>query len=207
MAWRLVCAGALCVSAAPSALAHIEITEWMYQGVNGEFVEITNLGGTPVDLAGWSFDDDSRTPGVIDLSAIGVLAPGASALITDAVAADFTLAWGLVGVPVIGGSSAGLARNDEINIFDAAGVLADRLTYGDQNFPGTVRTQNRACNIPFADLAFTTAQTSWTLASAGDAFGSFTSTGGDVGSPGVTPAPGVLGVAAGGMVLALRRRR
>lgn len=207
MAWKLVCVGAMCLGAAPSAWAHIEITEWMYQGVNGEFVEITNLSGAPVDLTGWSFDDDSRTPGVIDLSAIGVLAPGASALITDALAPDFSLAWGLAGVPVIGGSGAGLARNDEINIFDAAGVLADRLTYGDQNFPGTVRTQNRSCNIPFGDLAFTTAQTSWTLAAAGDAFGSFTSAGGDVGSPGVTPAPGVLGVAAGGLLLVFRRRR
>ena len=34
----------------------VVITEWMYQGANGEFVEFTNTGTTPVDLAGWSFD-------------------------------------------------------------------------------------------------------------------------------------------------------
>ncbi|HVP11421.1 MAG TPA: lamin tail domain-containing protein, partial [Phycisphaerae bacterium] len=43
----------------------MQITEWMYQGANGEFVEFTNTGSTPVDMTGWSYDDDSAVPGTI----------------------------------------------------------------------------------------------------------------------------------------------
>ena len=46
----------------------VRITEWMYKGNFAEFLELTNLGASPVDLAGWSLDDDSDTPGTVDLS-------------------------------------------------------------------------------------------------------------------------------------------
>ena len=36
-----------------------------------------------------------------------------------------------------------LGRDDEINIFNGA-TLVDRLTYGDQTFPGTIRTQGKS---------------------------------------------------------------
>ncbi len=178
----------LFVSLASVAFGDIVITEWMYNGLGtdnkGEFVEFTNTGPDPVDMTGWSYDDDSRVPGTISLSALGVVAPGQSVILTDETAADFAAIWGLSGVVIVGENTANLGRNDEINLYDAGGNLVDRLTYGDQNFPGTVRTQNKSCNIPAADYGYTEVQTNWGLAADGDAYGSRVSTRGEVGSPG-----------------------
>src|SRR4051812_16006343 len=77
--------------ASPASAAvpgQIVITEWMYNPVKSasEFVEVTNVGGEPVSMAGYSFDDDSGTfpcnvelgeqgaPAAVDLGARG---PGA----------------------------------------------------------------------------------------------------------------------------------
>lgn len=192
---------------AGSAIAQVRITEWAYQGVNGEFVEITNIGSSPISMTGWSFDDDSRLPGVLDLSSFGVLAVGESAIITDVLASDFRAAWGLApSVKIIGSNTANLGRNDEINIFNGT-TLVDRLTYGDQNFPGTIRTQNRSGITTPANWGANNVA-GWFFSTVGDAYGSRTSVGGDVGSPGNIPAAGPLalcGVACG--VMARRRRR
>jgi uncharacterized protein len=58
-------------------------------------------------------------------------------------AADFRAAWGLdSSFKVIGGLTTNLGRSDEINLYNAAGELVDRLTYGD-NSPAT-STMRRA---------------------------------------------------------------
>ncbi len=170
--------------AANGAVAQMRITEYMYQGANGEFIEFTNVGALPIDLTGWSFDDDSRLAGTFGLSGFGLVLPGESVILTEATAADFRTAWGLcAGVKILGGSSQGLGRNDEINLYDADNALVDRLTYGDQTFPGTIRTQNRSGWVSAAGLGANDAA-AWTLASAADAENSFTSTGADIASPG-----------------------
>ncbi|MEW6199402.1 MAG: carbohydrate-binding domain-containing protein [Planctomycetota bacterium] len=178
----------LVLGLAPLALGDIVISEWMYNGLAtgsiGEYVEFTNTGPAPVDMTGWSFDDDSRIPGTISLSAFGVVAPGESVILTDDDAVAFAANWGLSGVRIIGGNTANLGRNDEINLFDAGNNLVDRLTYGDENYPGTVRTLGKSCNIPATDYGYTVAQTTWVLAAAGDSFGSKVSSRGEVGSPG-----------------------
>ncbi|MBX3375178.1 MAG: CotH kinase family protein [Phycisphaeraceae bacterium] len=162
----------------------IRITEFMYQGANGEFVELTNISDDPIDLAGWSMDDDSGTPGTLSLSGAGVLVPGASVLITDADPAAFAAAWGLSGVPIVGPNTvAALGRNDEIHIYDAKGGLVDRLRYGDQTYPGTIRTQGASGQICRQGIGQDRI-THWVLSSAGDPFNSWTSSGGDRGSPG-----------------------
>lgn len=170
------------------AQASIQITEFMYNGngATGEFVEFTNMGGTPVDMTGWSFDDDSRTPGVYSLSGFGVLQPGQSAIMAESAATAFIAAWNLPGsVVVLGGNAANLGRTDEINLFDASGSLVDRLAYSDVNFPGTVRAQNFSANpLTLADLQPLVINSGWVLASVGDGFGSYASSFGDVGNPG-----------------------
>lgn len=197
--FALLAVVALC---APFALGGMIITEWMYNGAGsgstGEFVEFTNVSGAAIDMTGWSFDDDSRTPGTVDLSAFGLVAPGQSVILTDETAATFTSVWALSGVAVIGGNSANLGRNDEINLFDNTGALAARLTYGDQNYAGTPRTQLKSCNIPVADYGVDVVKTTWTLAAVGDSYGSWASTRGEVGSPGVAalPEPATLGALA-----------
>jgi len=163
----------------------IQITEYMYQGANGEFVELTNVGTQPIDLTGWSFDDNSRTSGSFSLSAFGVVNPGESVIVTETVAAVFRTAWNLPAtVKIIGGLNQNLGRNDEINIYDNTGALVDRLTYDDQTYSGTVRTQNKSAWTPSTNLDPFTINTSWVLSAVGDAQNSYTSTGGDIGNPG-----------------------
>lgn len=196
---------AVAVLAGPGSAA-IQITEWMYRGAGGgdrEFIEFTNLGSTPVDMTGWSFDDNSREPGTFDLSGFGVVQPGESVVLTEAMATEFRLWWSLAGtVKVVGDLSANLGNGDEINLFDAADGLVDRLTYG-----STPRTDGASATVPFADLAMTTASESWALAVNGDAFGSWANSLGDVGNPGAyVPEPASLALLAIG-AMALRRRR
>ncbi|MBK9128133.1 MAG: lamin tail domain-containing protein [Phycisphaerales bacterium] len=192
--------------AAWSATATVRITEWMYSGADGEFIEFTNVGAAPVDFTGWSFDDDSRIPGTVSLSAFGAVQPGESVILTESSAPGFTANWALVGVKVIGGLTANLGRNDEINLYDAANNLVDRLTYGDQNFPGSIRTQNKSGN-PITPAALGANDVyQWQLSFIGDGFGTYASAGGDLGNPGVyIPEPASLGL----LVLALgfARRR
>lgn len=181
--------GAAALNPAQAALVGVAITEWMYNPVGsvGEFVELTNFGPTAVDFTGWSYDDDSRQPGSESLSAFGTVASGESVVFTEASASDFRTAWGLdSSVKVIGGVSNNLGRNDEINIYDASNNLVDRLTFGDQNFPGTIRTQG-VSGEPLSEAAIGANNPSlWHLASVGDAEGAYASIGNDIGSPGKT---------------------
>ncbi len=178
--------------AATAVSAHgsgIRITEWMYSGGDGEFVELTNVGSMPIDMTGWSFDDSNATPGAFDLSGFGAVMPGESVILTESTAKAFRAAWQLPeSVRIVGelGVAAGnnLGRNDEINIFNAAGELVDRLTYGDQAIPGSIRTQNRSGSTTPENLG-ANAVLLWTLAAAKDELGSYLSAGGDRGNPGV----------------------
>lgn len=202
-----VASGVVVALIAGVAQAQVQFTEWSYQGVNGEIIEITNSTGAPLNMAGWSYDDDSRLPGVIDLSGFGVLAAGESAILTDVLASDFRTAWGLsASVKIIGGNTANLGRNDEINLFNGT-TLVDRLTFGDQNIPGSIRTQNRS-GITLPSNWGANNVLGWFFSTAGDAYGSYASTGGDVGSPGVAiPTPGALALMGVAGLAATRRRR
>ncbi len=195
-----------------AAFGNIYITEWMYNSgsTGGEFVELTNMGSSAIDFTGWSFDDDSRAPGTFDLSEIGILAPGASALIAEATAEEFRVFWGLAtSVQVAGGNMANLGRNDEINIFDASGNLVDRLTFGDQNFPGTIRTQGISGNVNPIDLGSNDVS-KWFFSEDGDAFGSYFSTVQDLGNPGSyapVPEPATLAALGLGAMALIRKRK
>lgn len=174
----------LLLALAAVATAQMTITEWMYSGTDGEFVEFTNTGSDSIDMTGWSFSDDTATAGTQDLSAFGAVEAGESVILTDVIAADIIAAWNLRDVDVVGLSGAGLGRNDRINLYDSAGTLVDSLAYGDETYPGTPRTQYASCNIPASDYALATALVDWSIATLRDEFGSRTSTGGDIASPG-----------------------
>ncbi|HMK12756.1 MAG TPA: lamin tail domain-containing protein [Acidimicrobiales bacterium] len=183
------------VLATPASAAvpgQVVITEWMYNPVlsASEFVEVTNIGGTSVDMTGYSFDDDSRTPGTFPLASFGTLAPGESGLIVESTADAFRTEWGLdASVKVAGGNTANLGRADEINIFSGPNAtdLADRLTYGDQTFAGTIRTQGKS-GVPATCLGLGANNVGlWQLSAVGDGLGSKASVSGDIESPGTTP--------------------
>ncbi|MCB9913577.1 MAG: CotH kinase family protein [Planctomycetes bacterium] len=165
----------------------LRITEYLYSGTDGEFFELTNTTAAAIDLTGWSYDDDSATAGTVDLSAAGVVAPGQSIVVTEADPATFAAAWGLSGVTVVTtNGTAGLGRNDQINVFDAGGQLVERLSYGDESYPGSIRTKDASGQTCDEGLGLDDAY-AWTLSQVGDAWGSTTSAGGDVGTPGSYP--------------------
>lgn len=202
-----VAAAVAMVVASSGVRAGVYITEWAYSAGTGEYVELTNTGPGAVDFTGWSYDDDSRTAGSFDLSGFGLVQAEQSVVFTESDAAAFTAAWNLSpSVLVLGGNANNLGRNDEINIYDGSSNLVDRLTFGDQSFPGSPRTQNVGGNIPWAALGLND-PTLAVLSAVGDGYGSFTSTAGDVGNPGtyVVPEPACLGLL--GLVLAAGRRR
>ena len=162
----------------------MRITEYMYSGANGEFAEFTNIGSTPIDMTGWSYDDNAHTPGAVSLSTFGIVQPGASVILTETAVDSFRKSWALCnGVGIIGGNTDNLGRNDQINLYDNKGHLVDRLTYGDQNFPGTIRTQNKSGYVSAAAMGIDSIA-GWILSVVGDAESSYTSEGGDIGSPG-----------------------
>ncbi len=199
---------ALALSSVSMAAGQIVITEWMYSGSDGEFVELTNIGDMAVDLTGWSYDDDSETPGVFDLSAAGIVAAGQSIVFTEESATFFRNAWGLdASVVVLGDVSNNLGRNDQINIFDNNGLLVDRLTYGDETV-GSIRTQNISGWTTLDNLGTDNAA-AWMFSNVGDLQGSYMSTGADIGNPGsyIVPAPGAAALLGLGALVTGRRRR
>jgi len=184
----------------------IYITEWMYNGDPGEFIEFTNLSGSAVDSTGWSYDDDSKTFGVIYLSGFGVVGAGESVIVTEAAEAEFREAWGLESSPVkvLGGYTNNLSRADEINLYDASNKLADRLTCDDETIINCPRTKD-VSGWPRSSAALGANDVSkWGLSEVGDAQDSYTSTRGDIGNPGVysltaVPVPGAIWLLGSGL--------
>ncbi|GAA2048224.1 hypothetical protein GCM10009820_02950 [Leifsonia soli] len=185
---------ALPTAAQAAATPDVRITEWMYSPgtTGGEFIELTNLGSTPVSLTGWSFDDDSETPGTVPLDALGTLASGESAIITESADAAFRSEWSLgADVKILAGNTTGLGRADEINLFDgtdAVADLVDRLTYNDQGTGAAKgpRTQGKS-GVPTTAAALGANDASqWQLSAVGDAEASWASASGDIGSPGTS---------------------
>lgn len=164
--------------------AQMRITEFMYNGANKEFVEFTNVGNTPIDMTGWSYDDVSRTAGSFSLSAFGIVQPGESVILAENTEAIFRTVWGLCsGVKVIGGSSQNLGRADEINLYDAGGAQVDRLTYDDQTISGTFQTNNISAWVTAAGLGVNDVRL-WGKSASPDSENSTTSSSGEIGSPG-----------------------
>lgn len=167
-----------------NAAANVRITEWMYNG--DEFIEFTNMGSTAISFAGWSFDDDSRTAGVVDLSAFGLVGIGESVILAEASAADFRAAWGLDStLKIIGGNAVNLGRADEINLFDNSNALVDRLTFGDNTISGTIRTQNVSGRPGSLAALGANNVSQWVLSTIGDVEGSYASVPSEfIGNPG-----------------------
>ncbi len=142
---------------------------------------------------------------------LGVVAAGESVVITEDTEASFRAAWSLpASVKVLGSYSNNLGRNDEVNLFDSSNSFVDRLTYGDQNIPGTIRTQGQSGN-PITPAALGVNDVSlWQLSFVGDGFGTYASSNGDLGNPGsyVVPEPStVLLLSCGALALLARRSR
>lgn len=217
MSWKRILALSLTLLLLVSADSHagMILTEWMYDGADGEFMEFTNFSNDPIDLTNWSQDDSTRTAGKHAFgSTFGIVQPGESVIVTDATATAFRTAWGLpASIKVFGGyTNDSLGRSDEVNLYDNLGGLIDRFTYNDQG-TGTVagpRTTGASGNIPVAALNQNNASLA-VLSSIGDSYQSHASAGGAVGNPGLytpfVPEPSSLSLLAIGTLVSTLRRR
>ncbi len=196
-----------------TANAVVVITEFAYGSVPGEFVEFTNMGAEPVDFSGWRFEDDSADYAQgFDLSGFGVVQPGESVLITEAMETDFRTAWNLAaGVKILGGVSNNLGRADTIVLFNGAQQEVTRLAYGDQTYPGTVRTNGVSAWTTADNLGVSPINNKWVLSTLGDLQGSYANTSGELGNPGVyvIPEPSTYAAIAAALIMgvAIWRKR
>ena len=173
----------------------MQLTEWLYSGNHGEYVEFTNRGTQAIDLTNWILKDDQLALPGFSLSEFGIVQPGESVIVTENVDANFRTAWNLAGsvkiidqLGAVGVGGSGYGRADQIHLYDSGGVLIDRLFYGDQTFPGSIRTQNISGQAPCSALGQNNV-IAWVLSSVGDIYGSVQSEPTvtnlrDIGSPG-----------------------
>jgi hypothetical protein len=103
----------------------------------GDWFEITNTGSSAVDVADYSFDDDSATAGASGPFPPYSLAPGASMIILDDVSEQpFRTLWNLdAGIKIISNSSlsnfSGFGKGgDGVFLFDDGGGQIDSYTFG-----------------------------------------------------------------------------
>jgi plastocyanin/DNA/RNA endonuclease YhcR with UshA esterase domain len=146
--------------------------------VNGDWFEVTNYGSTAVDLAGFSWDDNSWNAGTVVFPSITV-APGEAIVVAQIDAANeaaFRSTWNLgpwvqVLVNVTTAQPAFSANGDGVALFDTSATPIE-----------ICRAEYTAALAGFS-AEFDTACTYLGNASVG-VRGAYSSTGGDVGSPG-----------------------
>ncbi len=192
------------------AQAQIRITEYSTGGQivgKGEFVEFTNMGNSAIDMTGWSFDDSSATAGLFSLSGFGVVAAHESVVMTEVTVADFRTTWGLAAsVKIVGGCNQNLSSTnaDGMNIYNASNTLVETLSYAANTHPTTTSR-----NGPLAQLGLNN-DPAWVYSTVGDSYGSWTSTAGDIGNPGLytpVPEPASMAMLGVGVLRLVRRRR
>ncbi len=194
------------IAPAGAFAANVKITEWMYKGEGGEFVEFTNLGDTAVDFTGWFYNDSHAIDdNPFDLSGFGMVAAGESVILTEDPAMLFRTDWGLdQSVKIIGGLGDGDAGNniggsDTINLYNAAGSVVDTLTYE----KGTIAAKGASGNPGSVAALGADDDSLWVLAHEGDVFGSWASGLGDLGNPGTynpVPVPGAFWLMGAGIL-------
>jgi hypothetical protein len=195
------------------ASADILITEVMSSSShpggtsNADWFELTNNGSSVVDITGWSWDDDSNTPGTANFGSITSIAPGESIIVTGETVgqeAAWRTDWNVPGTIQIAnpGNTPGLSSGgDTLYVYDNTNTQVTTLTFGvattgfsfewdpSGNSLGlSVAGQNGAYVAPFNGAG---------------------AAGSDVGSPGIAiPEPGSFAVLLAGFAMlgSIRRR-
>ena len=176
-----------------------------------DWFELTNTGAAAVDITGWKFDDSSNLfSSAVALRGVTSISPGESVVFAESNASgtndagimtNFINAWFNGSAPsgfnlgFYGGSGVGLSTtSDAVNVFDAGGVSITGVTFGAST--SGISFDNQAC--------LTGAISTLSAVGVNGAFNSVT--GGEIGSPGVTPEPTTLGLLSLGVFALIRRR-
>lgn len=208
---------ALLVSAAS---AQLKITEMMSNADAVEdYFEITNFGGSAVDITGWRYDDVSASLAEsVALEGVTSIGAGESVVFFEldekdpvdpnydpaTEIANFRTAFGgLLGVQIGFHAGAGLGGSgDEINIFDASNTIV--LTQG---YSGGHAGQWAGGANTDAAIYIPGTVDDWTYAQDG-LYGSIQTPLGDWGNPGVVPEPATMTLLAlGAAAVAARKRK
>jgi len=200
---------AFLTSLAATSSPVVLITEIMYDPASperkgeSEWVEIANLGPTPVDLSGWKLDDEDSTDwGILD----GSLEAGGVAVLINGDAAsrdDFLEAWtddpeaevGYLIIPVSWGSLANKPSktNEVLQLLDADAHVVCEVNYGrGKGWPDPGR-RGQSIYLKQLDPESVSEAANWSLTEK-DMEGSRVASGNvvyiqpDIGSPGHLPA-------------------
>ena len=98
----------------------------------GDFWELTNLGSSTVDISGYKWNDNQRSftgTTVVTIPANTLLNAGESIVFNEiGSAATFRSSWGLSPAVKVVSGGPGLAMNDAITLYNAAGTELFYLT-------------------------------------------------------------------------------
>ena len=163
MKLTLSCAlAALTATLSIQANANVAITEVAPWGsgnapYEADWFELTNLGNTAIDIAGWKVDDSSNSFGAaLALNGIASIAAGQSVIFIESAngagIASFVNTWfGSNPSPLVGyysGSGIGLSTSgDAVNIFNAAGVRQANVSFGNADATSPYQTFDNAAGI------------------------------------------------------------
>ncbi|HXU04444.1 MAG TPA: lamin tail domain-containing protein, partial [Polyangia bacterium] len=108
---------AIVCSPAPAAPAIVKINEVESNGgTPGDWVELTNVGGTTADLTGWGFRDNDPTHAIAIIPAGTMLPPGGFVVLNEIIngAGEFGF---------------GLGAADSANLYDSSGTVVDTFSW------------------------------------------------------------------------------
>jgi hypothetical protein len=166
-----------------------EVTPWASGNSTyaADWFEVTNTSGAAIGVAGWKVDDGSNSfAASLALNGVSSIGAGESVIFiegTATTAAAFETAWfgatpppGLQ-VGTYSGSGIGLSTDgDAVNLYDGAGVLQARVTFGTADASAPFSTFDNAAGIDNGAIS---------QLSAAGVNGAFTSPDGNaIGSPG-----------------------
>ena len=151
-----------------SSIIISEVAAWSSGNspVAADWFEITNTGVAPVNLTGWRVDDSSASfASALTLNGVTSIAPGESVIFLESaspatIATTFRNNWFGANPPAnlqIGsytGGGIGLSTGgDEVNIYNAAGILQSKVVFGASPAGPTFATFNNAAGLNNATIS------------------------------------------------------
>jgi hypothetical protein len=197
-----------------AAIIVSEVAPWSSGNstLGSDWFELTNTGNSAVSLTGWKMDDASSSfSSGATLNGISSIAPGESVIFIEtssSKAAQFKTLWFGSNAPAglqvgqYSGSGIGLSTDgDQVNIFNASGVLQTKVIFGASDSAAPFQTFDNTAGLNNATISL--------LSQVGvnGAFAAAASTVGEVGSPGLIPAPSALALLGAAGLVGRRSRK